>query len=200
MSETETNKVEETTQAGSRPRRERKGRAAAKKNDTSDATTTAVVTGDATTDDGTDSKEAPRNRKSTETTFQKQNFIYDLLKKNGEMSINQLMEATFAHFRTRIAFDKAKEAKAAWQNGTEIKKRDGRRDRRGRNMRRHASQMTMVVVVENKDDSSVVKQTYLCADDQGAIQQATKLTGEGTPTENIQIYVRYSASAEVSFG
>ena len=188
MSDTETNQAEETTQASSRPRRERKGRADAKKNDTTDSTATAVVT--------VDTEETVRNRKSTETTFQKQNFILELLEKEGELSINSLMDATYKQFGTRVAFDKAKEAKSAWQNGTEIKKRDGRRERRGRNMRRHDSQMTMVAVVED----AVVQQTYLCADDQAVIHQATKLAAEGTPTDNIQIYVRYSASAEVSFG
>ncbi len=199
MTETKANKAEET-KAASRPRRERKGRADAKKNDTSDGTATAVAVEDTNADDGADTEETGRNRKSTETTFQKQNFIFGLLEKNGETSINALMEATYKHFGTRVAFDKAKEAKAAWQNGTEIKKRDGRRDRHGRNMRRHASQMTMVAVVEDTDGSAVVQQTHLCADDQAAIQQATKLAAEGTPTDNIQIYVRYSASAEVSFG
>ncbi len=192
-----TDKTDKTQEAASRPRRERKERAEAKKDDTSDATATAVVTADTPAVEGAD---VPRNRKSTETTFQKQNFILALLKEKGELSINSLMEAVRAHFRTRIAFDKAKEAKACWQNGTEIQKRDGRRDRRGRNMRRHATLATLVLVVEKKDESTVVKDTYLCADDQAAIQRATQLTGEGIPTENIQIYVRYAASAEVCFG
>lgn len=189
MSDNETHNADEATQ--SRPRRDRKDRQAAKKDESSESAT-AVATADTT---NADTAEETRNRKSTETTYQKQQYILDLLTEKGEMSINRLMEATYEQFGTRVAFDKAKEAKAAWQNGTEIKKRDGRRDRRGRNMRRHDSQMTLVVLVEKGE----IKASHMCADDQEAIQQATKLATEGIPTENIHIYVRYSASAEVSF-
>lgn len=192
MADNENKNTEDTKQ--SRPRRERKGRNAAKKETAESAENSAVATLEAETDDveaTTDGK-----KKSTETTYKKMLFIRDYCNENGEQSINQLMKLVLAEFGSRIAFEKAKEAREAFRNGTEIKQRDGRRDRRGRNMTRHESQQTMVVVVEDGE----VKESHLCEDDDAAVEMARKLNALGTPTDNIQIYVRYSASAQISFG
>lgn len=194
MSDNENKNTEDTKQ--SRPRRERKGRNAAKKDTTEAVENTAVATLEAETDDAEATSTDDGKKKSTETTYKKMLFIRDYCKENGEQSINQLMKLVLAEFGSRIAFEKAKEAREAFRNGTEIKQRDGRRDRRGRNMTRHESQQTMVVVVEDGD----VKESHLCDDDDAAVETARKLNALGTPTDNIQIYVRYSASAQISFG
>lgn len=188
----------ENTTVPSRPRKNRKGREDAQKDDSGAATAVADETETTTENTQTTAK---KRTKSVETTLKKQKFIIEVLKEKGSMPTSTLMKLVKEKFGDGIAFKKATMAVQAFNNGTELTIQDGRRNRSKRNMERHPSQMTMVAIVDrDEDDEIVVSETYICSSDEEAIKTASRLASEGTPPDHIQVYVRYMASAEVSFG
>ncbi len=127
--------------------------------------------------------------KSPETTYQKQLFIVEVLQKSPELSLNKVMEAVHESFGTRIAFDRAKEAKEAFEKDPDnpvIQRRDGRRTR-GRQITRHESGICIVAVVQNDD----IIDTFLVEDDEEAQKKVLELVATGAAERDaVQIYQR----------
>ena len=135
--------------------------------------------------------------KSVENTVKKMKYIKALLAENGDMSLNMLMEAVYKKFGTRIAFNKAKIAKNAYDLDLPIEARDGRRDRTGSRLsiNRHENMAVIVAIIE--DDQ--ITDSHLCDGDEEAMQTAMRLVSNGVERDSIQIFQRCHIEARIKW-